>query len=333
MSPLRLSLDVLLEILRYVDRPHLAALCRVNQVLHDVASDMLYRKIEGPSDFVPLCVNLWAYPHLASRVRHFEINIDQRSRRLPQTYALFANTLQRLPNLRSLVLRETGSLSWMLKECSFMLQSFYCAFECDLNLVHFLESQTELQEVTLCLPLNTEFCIPSTALPKLVKASAPSSWLNKIVPGRPIRTVIFRDRESAMVDLTFLSFSTVGIQKLVASASSFRDIPHTQIRHYFPALLDLTIVDIKIQVLIFTRGMIYARFIVLIEFRMQEHSQIGSQSSPLRSLAFVASTLSPAGWIFLLRMNPAYHSLQGQHSERRKLNALLLIALSILPSL
>jgi len=252
MSPLHLSLDVLLEILCYVDRPHLAALCRVNQVLHDVASDMLYRKIEGPTNFVPLCLNLCAYPHLAGRVRHFEINTYQCSRRLPQTYALFANTLRRLPNLRSLVLREPAPLSWMLKECSFMLQSFYCAFECDLNLVHFLESQTELQEVTLCSPLDAGFCIPSTALPKLVKASAPSSWLNKIVPGRPVRTVIFRDRESAMVDLTFLSFSTVGIQKLVASASSFRDIPHAQIRHYFPALLDLTMVAINIQVLILT---------------------------------------------------------------------------------
>lgn len=50
----------------------------------DVASDMLYRKIEGPSNLVPLCVNLCSYPHIASRVCHFEINIDQRSCRFPR---------------------------------------------------------------------------------------------------------------------------------------------------------------------------------------------------------------------------------------------------------
>lgn len=250
ITPLRfqnvppLPFDILLYILDYVQHSDLPALCRVSKTLHDCASNILYRNISAVN-ILDVCNTLSRSPGLAARVKHFELTLASREKIIGEEseFALVGNALRFMTRLRSLKLTMGEAYSDILALCTAQIQSFQCSFRCNQNLMRFLHSQPDLTTLKLWRDLEGH-CVLSTCLPKLTKLDAPMSWLTTLIPGRPVKEVVFYERSRLAIptiDITFLVSSLSPIRTLAVGSPSLLALSLSQIASILPALEKLTI--------------------------------------------------------------------------------------------
>ena len=218
-----LPFDILLYILDYAQHSDLPALCRVSKTFHDCASNILYRDI-SVVNILDVCKTLSRSPDLARRVKHFELTPVSREKMVGEESecALVGNALRFMTCLRSLKLTMGEAYSDILALCTAQIQSFQCSYRCNHNLIHFLHSQPDLTTLKLWCELEGHSVL-STYLPKLTKLDAPMSWLTALVPGRPVKEVIFHERSrlaNPINDITFLSSSLSSIRSLAVGSPS-----------------------------------------------------------------------------------------------------------------
>lgn len=82
-------------------------------------------------------------------------------------------------------------LSWFFRDCIgyFQLHSFQPDLPFDEDLISFLNEQRSIKEVALSSSLPAGSNIDNSFLPDLEKLSAPMSWVEALINGRPIRSV------------------------------------------------------------------------------------------------------------------------------------------------
>lgn len=248
--------DVLIDILTYVDKADLPAICRVNKTYREYAADNLYREISFRFGTLPraaVCRTLIDSPQLAARVRRFEVGGVTKTN--DEAMHLLADTLQRLPSLRALDLTADNYLqnrdhkAWVLRNCTFKLKTFCTSFCFNSNLMNFLVSQTELESVTLhSHPIIIGlYPFEPSALSKLGRVSVTSmSWLRILIPGRPIYDVEVHDvnigsRSYHSFDLSLLSLSTRPILRLTLPIHVLRRTSICQVATTLPSLEELTV--------------------------------------------------------------------------------------------
>ncbi|KZW02496.1 hypothetical protein EXIGLDRAFT_458834 [Exidia glandulosa HHB12029] len=182
------------------DRHLLAALCLVNHRVRRIVLPWLYRavghfrSIRTVVDFFDV---LSARPHLCALICELDL-----THYLPVAYmndervlASIRASLQRMPNLKHLVI-PNGYPTLILKDCAgrFELESLSCAFDCDATLESFFRSQRALTELQI-YGFPKAFWMVCTCdvdrdiLPRLQVVRATVSWLEKLVPSRPVHTV------------------------------------------------------------------------------------------------------------------------------------------------
>jgi len=182
-----IPVDVLREILEYVDIDDLAILCIVNKIFCSCSQDVLYREIEdGDAHVVQKSTDI------ARRVRSFATKHSS-----PE----LATALRNMSSLRSLELDGVRDES-ILDGCTFELDSFETSFPYFESLQNFLNSQPSLTELSI-----------SRCLPNLTRVKAFPSLLRILIPGRPVRVVIILS--PWRIDSTDLSFFTLSTTSLL----------------------------------------------------------------------------------------------------------------------
>ena len=210
-----LGTDILVLILACVNSSDLPSLCRVNSTFYELASNRLYHHICYP-DILRVCYTLLFRPALAAKVRHFEIpHPATEPQRCWSTLSAIGKALRAMMGLQSLHVADSGVPSWVLRHCPFRMFTFSFAPRSDADLVEFLGHQEQIQDLVLG-PHSPNLVLKPTVLPKLAKVKARASWLSILVPGRPVRDVIFNDTShGADIDVRFLSRSIAPIQRFV----------------------------------------------------------------------------------------------------------------------
>ena len=120
MSQLRLPIpvDVLRDILDYVDKAGLATMCRVNKICCSCSQDVLYRDIYVTYYGRKVHRTLAHSTHLARRVRSFDSDYEDPD---------LAMALRNMTSLR--ILKLPGGLGMEnFDGCTFKLDSFECTY-------------------------------------------------------------------------------------------------------------------------------------------------------------------------------------------------------------
>jgi hypothetical protein len=240
----RIPVDILLEILEETPQSDLPALCRVSKSFRHHASDFLYRDI-STLNILGACATLTRSPDLAARVKHFEVSRPSTQNFVSDDskFALIGDALRCLPNLRSLSLRFFGEYSWMLTGCTFKIERLVCFIVCDDQFVDFLNGQPELAAVRLSCPCRGLRILP-ICVPKLTKIQAQISWLAELLPGRPVKDVVFEEDSlcpPVPLDQSFSPSSWSAVRILSIRSTSLRIQPPAQIAPFIQALEHLTI--------------------------------------------------------------------------------------------
>jgi F-box domain len=195
-----IPVDVLLAILEHVSEADLATLCQVNRICCSCVQDVLYRNIRVRDSRV---IQILAEStDLAKRVRSFQSYSIQPSRELSMA-------LENMTSLRHLVLLQVYDAT-ILDGCTFQLDTFRCPFYYDETLRKFLASQPGLTYVNFRSGLDVSIPFEQTLLPNLTRVEAGPEWLPRLIPGRPVRSIITYTYEpvDADVDLSFFALST-----------------------------------------------------------------------------------------------------------------------------
>lgn len=232
--------DVFFEILPLVSRTDLVAICCASKTLRSCASDFLYKNVVCTD--LGVCDVLRGSQELAAKVQQFEVTSATSLRRNSEAYTIIADTLRYLVNLRSLTLSEWGCQSWVLHSCTSQLTSLTCASKCDANLVNFLATQPQIEELFLHGPSEISDITPNL-LPNLRVIEAHPSWLEQLLPGRPVCQVTISNSfpyDKNPIALQFLASSTSPIHSLSVGAKSLRICP-SELAQITPSLSNLTI--------------------------------------------------------------------------------------------
>jgi F-box domain len=201
-----IPVDVLREILEHVSKTDLATLCRVNKICCSCSRDVLYRNVKVHDSRITRI--LARSTDLAKRVRLYENYYPQPSQELSMA-------LKNMISLRHLDLFHVYDAA-VLDGCTFQLDSFDCPFNYSEPLRDFLVSQPSLTYVHFRSRFNISIPFEQTLLPNLTRVKAGYEWLPRLIPGRPVRSIITYaygpvDTDS---DLSFFAFSTGPLQKL-----------------------------------------------------------------------------------------------------------------------
>jgi hypothetical protein len=240
-----IPIDVLRLILEHVDKPNLAKICRLNKICCSCSQDTLYRdiRIYGPRELTLVCRTLSQLTHLARRVRSFEIRnyyhyTEVHERELHKS-------LQNMTCLRSL------GLDCFIDQLSdldgsgftFKLVSFASRYFDTEPLLRFLQSQPSLTNVKLGGSSDDPSAFGAMFLPNLTGVSASFSWLQQLIPDRPVNEVVSLGsaRNIKSVDLSFFTLSTAPIQKLTIDYSYLYPKPVQLLESIFPSLTHLEI--------------------------------------------------------------------------------------------
>jgi hypothetical protein len=147
--------------------------------------------------------------------------------------------------LRSLSLRTFTDTFSFLSGCTFNLVSLSCDFFDFEPLHQFLLNQPSLTNVTLGVHTDDDDHVEfgATCLPDVTRVSANTSWLAKIIPGRPVNEVncIGRADSTDSVDLIFFTRSTAPIQKITISYLYVYPKSGQLLASIFPSLTHLNI--------------------------------------------------------------------------------------------
>lgn len=228
---MELTLEAYRNIVKNVgSRADIATLCGVSRGFRQVAERALYNTLflHNDEEMGTLCRTLRDSPRLAAHVDALTILLseddddsdnddddddefeDERSEQADMDWVAVAHALERTINLRYLNVHiNDGSrtaVSWILNKCSFQLQRFHCDFDWDHNLVHFLDSQSKLEDLyiqdfkenedpnpildskgTTPSPTPRSLILGDQSIPKLSTLECTfSEAAVALVPGRPI---------------------------------------------------------------------------------------------------------------------------------------------------
>ena len=231
-----IPVDVLLNILDYVDQESLAIMCRVNKICCSYSQDVLYRDISVKT---PRVVQVLARStHLARRVRSFESWYDGQG---------IAETLRNMTSLRILKFRSEFHMA-ILDGCTFKLDSFECYYLLDsdeLPFRKFLSGQPSLKYVKFpqYFPSKGPLSLEATCLPNLTRINATFPWLPYLIPGRPLNEVIIIGSTSYehSIDFSFFALSTTPIQKLTIDYFRISPTPIHTLASFLPSLTHFTL--------------------------------------------------------------------------------------------
>jgi hypothetical protein len=197
-----IPLDVLLEILKYARKVDLPTLCRVNKFFCSYSQDVLYRDIQHRDSNA--IQTLAQSTDLARRVRSFVT-----SSKSPE----LATALQNMSSLRRLELNVMDAS--VLDGCTFKLDTFTCSFGYSESLQNFLNGQPSLTDITFYEDCEPFPAFDETCLPNLTCVSADPSWLDVLIPGRPVEDVaVFSTSSFDSTDLSFFTLSATPIKKI-----------------------------------------------------------------------------------------------------------------------
>jgi hypothetical protein len=232
-----IPVDVLRDILGYVDQAGLAAMCRVNKICYSYSQDLLYRDISVRTPRVEQ--TLIQSTHLARKVRSFSSRLTG-----PDIAMAFRN----MTSLRILKLSTIPLSLDIFEGCTFKLDSFECTYLGNFgkSLPKFLSSQPSLKYVIL--PINVGSRVLSlevTCLPNLTRIHTTFFWLPDLIPGRPLNEVIATGYGYTLnehpIDLSFFALSTTPIQKLTIDYSYLSPTPVHLLASFLPSLTHFTL--------------------------------------------------------------------------------------------
>lgn len=194
MSP-DIPVDIFVRFLSFVDdNKTLYAACLLNKILAPTAQEALYHSIRlDDNNISQIARTLISTQRLASFVKSLSIKtLWQGEVGVPPYFHQIRKLLTILPRLSHLSLQYVAAQGLGIlpkeQECPFRLQSFHCAFYYHPDIFRFLEFQSELTEIRGDWTFTEEapFILPRTALPKLHSVFGRCSFIDSVVPGRPV---------------------------------------------------------------------------------------------------------------------------------------------------
>jgi hypothetical protein len=234
-----IPVDVLLNILEYVDKAGLATMCLLNKICCSCSQDVLYHDIDdvGTSKVQQ---TLAQSAHLARRVRSFDSSWSYNDG------PYLAMALRNMTSLRILKL-SSALYTDCFEGCTFKLDSFECTYWESYNesFPKFLSSQPSLKYVTIPVDIDDPVSTPfeATCLPNLTRINAGRPWLPYLIPGRPLNEVISTGYTSNehFADLSFFALSSTPIQKLTIEYSLLYPTPGHLLASFLPSLTHFTL--------------------------------------------------------------------------------------------
>jgi len=241
MTSNKIPVDVLRDILEYVDKAGLATMCQVNKICCSCSQDVLYRDIcvETLLKASKVQQTLSQSTHLARTVRSFDSSFNGADMAMPMA-------LQNMTSLRILKLRARFHMD-IFDGCTFKLDSFNCARFAghDDSIKKFLSSQPSLKTLTLHYAHTVSSPLEATCLPNLTRIHASFHWLPYLIPGRPLNEVIVIQpkvtRIGHSIDLSFFALSTTPIQKLTIDYYYLHPTPTHLLASFLPSLTHFTL--------------------------------------------------------------------------------------------
>ena len=153
-----------------------------------------------------------------------------------------AKALRNMTSLRQLEL-YIGKDSDILDGCTFKLEAFSGDFAYNKSFRKFLNSQPSLTCVDFLREHNDLSDLEATCLPNLTQVAADFSSLTHLIPGRPVDEVISHGpAEGGFSDLSFFTFSTSPILKLMINYLCLYPKPTHLLASIFPSLNHLFMV-------------------------------------------------------------------------------------------
>jgi hypothetical protein len=225
-----IPVDVLREILGYVDKADLATLCRVNKIVCSCSQNALYREISYRDERA--IQTLAQSTDLARRVRSFDASGDYRG---------LDTALRNMSSLRNLELNDIADES-ILDGCTFKLDSFDTTFRNSESLQRFLHNQPSLTKLTIWGNYEPSPPFDERCLPNLTRVRSTPSWLGILIPGRPVKEVDMNSPfGSGSIDWSFFTLSTTPIQKLQITYDMLYPKPGSFLVSIFPSLVHLVV--------------------------------------------------------------------------------------------
>jgi hypothetical protein len=231
-----IPVDVLREILGHVRKADLATLCRVNKIFCSCSQDVLYREIEY--DHADAIETLAQSAHLGRRVRSFVTYRD---------YPELGTALRNMTSLRRLSFERIGDIS-ILDGCTFKLDTISCDHPNSKSLQQFLNSQPSLTKVILFANVKPSPPFDERCLPNLTKVMAVPSWLEILIPGRPVTNVVVQGIwPTTTIDMSFFTLSTAPIHSLDIPYANIYPTPESHLVSIFPSIANLVLGTYKLN--------------------------------------------------------------------------------------
>ena len=236
MPKSEIPVDVLRDILDYVDKGDLPNICRVNKICCYCSQDVLYRDIYVENRRISSVQQILAQSsHLARKVRSFDTLFDTDH---------LATALRNMTSLRKLRLPFRIYMD-ILDGCTFRLDSLGCYGVRNRNgsFQKFLSSQPSLEYVTFTMSFDPTLSLEATCLPNLTRIYATFPWLPYLIPGRPVNEVITGQctENNHSTDLSFFALSTTPIRKLKIDYSYLYLTPGHLLASFLPSLAHFTL--------------------------------------------------------------------------------------------
>ena len=217
--------EVVDDVVHYLQNSDLVALSTINSYLYPIAQRWLYREItiDYSSNNLLVIFTLAQKPHLAHHVRKFSIRLGSL---LNSFYCLLRTALSNMTDLTFLDVFLDHDASWIMRtrddSTYHRLEHFASSFHIDHHIVHFLQKANALLELEVdSLPPSP--AIPSLepdALPMLSQFTGSSQAAQYVVPGRPVELIHLNSGDLTEDVAESLAKSTAHVLLLAAATSS-----------------------------------------------------------------------------------------------------------------
>ncbi|EAU83481.2 hypothetical protein CC1G_04737 [Coprinopsis cinerea okayama7 len=148
-----IPIEVLELIFSYLSKTELIPVLQSNKSLHSAAIRVLYRELsaESPASSIKLIHRVLDKPLVHRYIRSVDLNVSSVDTLTGNYYRLLRRFLQRLPGLTTLILDlpKSNSPVWIFAGCTFLLRTFSTSMQCSADLARFLDSQPNIQNLTL----------------------------------------------------------------------------------------------------------------------------------------------------------------------------------------
>lgn len=220
-----LPVEVVDDVVHYLQNSDLVALSTINSYLYPIAQRWLYREItiDYSSNNLLVIFTLAQKPHLAHHVRKFSIRLGSL---LNSFYCLLRTALSNMTDLTFLDVFLDHDASWIMRtrddSTYHRLEHFASSFHIDHHIVHFLQKANALLELEVdSLPPSP--AIPSLepdALPMLSQFTGSSQAAQYVVPGRPVESIHLNSGDLTEDVAESLAKSTTHVLILAAATTS-----------------------------------------------------------------------------------------------------------------